>query len=106
MSQIPTDRAALDEYMAVWFRSEVSDTFELRSMVVRVRTQVQGNIWSRRRAIDHLESIKDCPTYGWLKRLKENHEEDSTYSEVLGDLVDKLCASILKKENDASDMEY
>nr|GEV63027.1 hypothetical protein [Tanacetum cinerariifolium] len=73
LTKIPTDRAALDEYMAVWFRYEVSDTVELRSMVVR---------------------------------LKENHADDSTYSEVLSDLVDKLCASVLKKEKDVSDMEY
>ncbi|GKF42137.1 hypothetical protein Tco_0125479 [Tanacetum coccineum] len=26
MFQLPTDRAALDEYMAIWFRGEVSDS--------------------------------------------------------------------------------
>ncbi|GJX26468.1 hypothetical protein Tco_0232764 [Tanacetum coccineum] len=106
MSQLPTDRAALDEYMAVWFRVEVPDTVELRSMVVRVRTQVQDSIWSCRRVIDHLENVKDCPTYGWLKRLRGNHEEDSTYLEMLNALVDKLCAAVRKKEKDVSEMDY
>ncbi|GKC21108.1 hypothetical protein Tco_1023258 [Tanacetum coccineum] len=81
MSQLPNDRAALDEYMAVWFRFEVPDTVELRSMV-------------------------DCPTYGWLKRLRGNHEEDSTYLEMLNALVDKLCAAVRKKEKDVSEMDY
>ncbi|GKC21181.1 hypothetical protein Tco_1023331 [Tanacetum coccineum] len=71
MSQLPTDRAALDEYMAVCFRAEVLDTVELRSMV----------------------------------RLRENHEEDSAYLEVLNALVDKLCAAV-RKEKDVSEIEY
>ncbi|GJW32538.1 hypothetical protein Tco_0052570, partial [Tanacetum coccineum] len=33
--------------------------------------------------IDHLESVRDCPTSGWLDRLKENHEED-TGNEIVG----------------------
>ncbi|GKE77214.1 hypothetical protein Tco_1543334 [Tanacetum coccineum] len=78
MSQLPTtDRAALDEYMAVCFRAEVQDTVELRSMVVRVRTQ----------------------------QLRENHEEDSAYLEVLNALVDKLCAAV-RKEKDVSEIDY
>nr|GEX01796.1 transposase, MuDR, MULE transposase domain protein [Tanacetum cinerariifolium] len=32
-AELPTDRAALDEYIGVWFRCEVPDAVELRSMV-------------------------------------------------------------------------
>ncbi|GJR24191.1 hypothetical protein Tco_0972718 [Tanacetum coccineum] len=93
MSELPTDRAALDEYMAVWFRAEVLDTVELRSMVVRCHTQVQ-------------ENVKGYLTYGWLERLRENNEEDSVYLEVLNALVDKLCVVVCKKEKDVSEMDY
>nr|GEW54210.1 zinc knuckle CX2CX4HX4C [Tanacetum cinerariifolium] len=34
MAELPTDRAALDEYIGVWFRSEVPDAVELRSTAV------------------------------------------------------------------------
>ncbi|GJS26860.1 hypothetical protein Tco_0487480, partial [Tanacetum coccineum] len=105
-SQLPTDRSALDEYMAVWFRAEVPDMVELRSMIVRVHTQVQESIWIRHRVTDHLENVSDCLTYGWLEWLRKNHEEDSAYLEVLNDLVDKLCAAVRKKDKDVSEMEY
>ncbi|GKF42562.1 hypothetical protein Tco_0125904, partial [Tanacetum coccineum] len=29
---LPTDRVALDEYIGVWFRSEVSEVMEVRSI--------------------------------------------------------------------------
>ncbi|GJY22181.1 hypothetical protein Tco_0394747 [Tanacetum coccineum] len=34
MVDVPTDQAALDEYMGVWFRAEVPDAVELCSMAV------------------------------------------------------------------------
>nr|GEU51827.1 hypothetical protein [Tanacetum cinerariifolium] len=106
MSKILTDHASLDEYMAVWFCAEVLDMVELRLMVVHCHTHVQESIWNCYHVIDHLENIKDCPTYGWLERLKENHEEDLAYLDVLNALVDKLCVVVRKKEKDVSEMDY
>nr|GEZ07284.1 hypothetical protein [Tanacetum cinerariifolium] len=106
MSELPTDRTALDEYMAVWFHAEGHDTVDLRSVVVRCRTQVHENNQILRRVIDHLENVKDCLTYGWLERLKGNHEEGSSYLKVLNDLVDELCAAVRKKEKDVCEMDY
>ncbi|GJU93675.1 hypothetical protein Tco_1318431 [Tanacetum coccineum] len=73
MAELPTDRASLDEYMGVWFRGEVPDTVELRSTAVIFRKELEEMIESRRL---HLEKVRGCSTYGWLKRLKENHAED------------------------------
>ncbi|GKB42034.1 hypothetical protein Tco_0886976, partial [Tanacetum coccineum] len=73
MAELPSDHEALEEYMRVWFRGEVPEMVELRSMAVRCRTQVSERILRRRRLIHHLENAKGCgPTLGWLARLKAN----------------------------------
>ncbi|GKE21101.1 hypothetical protein Tco_1432613 [Tanacetum coccineum] len=64
MAQLPTEGVALDEYMGSWFRGEVPEMVELRSMAVRFRTQVSERILRRRHVIDHLENVKSCPTCG------------------------------------------
>nr|GEW94189.1 hypothetical protein [Tanacetum cinerariifolium] len=91
MAELSTDRVALDEYMGVWFRGEVSDMVELRSMVGRCRTLVQDRILRRRRVICHLENVKGCPTYGWLERLRENQMEDLAQLGVLNPLLDRIA---------------
>ncbi|GJT59662.1 hypothetical protein Tco_1003195 [Tanacetum coccineum] len=73
MAGLPTDRAALDEYMAVWFRCEV---VQLRSTAVMFRKEVEEMVESRRLVVEHLEKVRGCPTSGWLDRLRVNHEED------------------------------
>ncbi|GKD99585.1 hypothetical protein Tco_1387569, partial [Tanacetum coccineum] len=77
MAELPTDRVALEKYMRVWFPGEVLEMVELRSMVMRCRTQVSDRILRRRRLVDHLERTKGCgPTSGWLNQLKANQMED------------------------------
>ncbi|GJU66274.1 hypothetical protein Tco_1252533 [Tanacetum coccineum] len=75
MSQLPTDRAALDDYMAVWFRDEISDTIELRSMVVSFRTELQERVSSRRVVIDHLENFRGCPTYRVYETVRKRDKD-------------------------------
>ncbi|GKC75241.1 hypothetical protein Tco_1126015 [Tanacetum coccineum] len=62
VGKLLTDRAALDEYMGVWFRNEVPDMVEIRSMVVIFCKQLEEMIESRRLVIDHLEKVRGCPT--------------------------------------------
>ncbi|GJY08384.1 hypothetical protein Tco_0375438 [Tanacetum coccineum] len=95
MAELLTDQGALDEYMGVWFRSEVPDTVEIRSTTVIFCKQLEERIESRRRVIDHLEKVRGRPTYGWLKRLKENHAEDLEQLEILNVLVARTYASVL-----------
>ncbi|GJZ10464.1 hypothetical protein Tco_0545223 [Tanacetum coccineum] len=67
MAELPTDRAALDEYMGVWFRSEVPDTVEIRSTAMIFCKQLEERIESCRLIIDHLvtlfvlEKCSPCP---------------------------------------------
>nr|GEU31174.1 hypothetical protein [Tanacetum cinerariifolium] len=100
MSRVPIDRAALNEYMAVWFCAAVPDTVKLHAMVVHCCTLVQEAIYSLHRVIDHLEEVKDCLTVGWLERLEENHDEEPKCLEMVNALVDKLDTLVHKKEKD------
>ncbi|GKA35544.1 hypothetical protein Tco_0722035 [Tanacetum coccineum] len=106
MADLPTDCVALDEYMGVWFRGEVPNMVELRSMAVRCRTQVSDRILRRRRVIDHLEKVKGCPTSAWLKCLRANQMEDLGYLGVLNSFVDKMYGAVRKREKDVADMDY
>ncbi|GJR77627.1 hypothetical protein Tco_0089992 [Tanacetum coccineum] len=94
MAELLTDRGALDEYMGVWFRSEVPDTVEIRSTTVIFCKQLEERIESRRLIIDHLEKVRGCPTYGWLKRLKENNAEDLEQLGILNVLVERMYATV------------
>nr|GEU40878.1 hypothetical protein [Tanacetum cinerariifolium] len=55
--RFPTDHVFLDEYMGVWFRSEVSEALEVRSMGISFRTELQEKITSHRLVIEHLEKV-------------------------------------------------
>ncbi|GJX84920.1 hypothetical protein Tco_0335694 [Tanacetum coccineum] len=89
-----------------WFRGEVLDTVELRSMTVGLRTELQERIVSRGHIIHHLENVRGCPTYGWLKRLKENQREDVAQLGLLNVLVDRAYAIVHKRERDVAEMDY
>nr|GEU88632.1 hypothetical protein [Tanacetum cinerariifolium] len=106
MAELLTDRAALDEYMGVWFRTEVPDAVELRSTAVIFRKELEKRIESRRLVIDHLEKVRGCPTYGWLKRLKENNAEDLEQLGILNVVVARMYATVRKRENDVAQMDY
>ncbi|GJS58468.1 hypothetical protein Tco_0653252 [Tanacetum coccineum] len=107
MAELPTDRVALEKYMRVWFPGEVLEMVELRSMVMRCRTQVSDRILRRHRLINHLERTKGCgPTSGWLNQLKANKMEDLRHLGVVNAFVDKMYVVIRKREKDVADMEY
>ncbi|GKB53405.1 hypothetical protein Tco_0904158 [Tanacetum coccineum] len=103
---LPTDRAALDEYMAAWFRGEVPDTVAMRSTTVMFRKVLEESVESRRVVIDHLERVRGYPTDGWLTRLKENHDEDLELLGILNVVVARMYASVHKRENDVAKMDY
>ncbi|GJY85333.1 hypothetical protein Tco_0499359 [Tanacetum coccineum] len=54
------------------------------------RKELEEKIESRRIMIDYLEKVRDCPTYGWLKRLKENHAEDLKQLGILNVFVERI----------------
>ncbi|GKD98452.1 hypothetical protein Tco_1382349 [Tanacetum coccineum] len=97
MVYVPTDRAALDEYMGVWFRAEVPDAVELRSTAVIFRKELGERIESRRLVINHLENVRGCATYaggalGSLGALKEStHPVIYIFMYHLG-VVEAACA--------------
>ncbi|GKE10664.1 hypothetical protein Tco_1414215 [Tanacetum coccineum] len=106
MAELPSDREALEEYMRVWFRGEVPEMVELRSMAVRCRTQVSERILRRRRLIHHLENAKGCgPTSGWLARLKANQMGYLGHLGVVIAFVDNMYVVVRKKEKDVVDMD-
>ncbi|GJV08698.1 hypothetical protein Tco_1346354 [Tanacetum coccineum] len=106
MAELLTDHAALDEYMGVWFCGEVPDVVELHSTTMIFRKELEERIESCRLAIDHLEKVRGCPTYGLLKRLKENHAEDLKQLGILNVFVARMYATIRKRENDVAQMDY
>ncbi|GKE50442.1 hypothetical protein Tco_1481700, partial [Tanacetum coccineum] len=50
-----------------WFRAEVLDAVDLRSTAVIFYKELEERIESHRLVIDHLENVRGCGTYGWLK---------------------------------------
>ncbi|GJQ90939.1 hypothetical protein Tco_0002078 [Tanacetum coccineum] len=94
-----------------WFPSrllhvQVPDTVEVHSMAVIFCKELEERIKSRRLVIDHLEKVRGCPTYGWLKRLKENHVEDLEQLGILNVFVERMYATVRKRENDVAQMDY
>ncbi|GKF33789.1 hypothetical protein Tco_0106989 [Tanacetum coccineum] len=69
-------------------------------MAVRCRTQVSERILRRRRVIVHLENVKGCHTYRWLRRLKANQMEDLGHLGVINAFMDKMYAAVRKREKD------
>ncbi|GJR97025.1 hypothetical protein Tco_0269199 [Tanacetum coccineum] len=74
MARLPTDRVALDEYMEVWFRCEVSEAVEVRSSCISFRTELQEKIASHCHVIEHLKKVG--ATSGWLMLLNRDQEDD------------------------------
>ncbi|GJR70205.1 hypothetical protein Tco_0016270 [Tanacetum coccineum] len=105
MAELLTDQAALDEYMGVWFHGEVPDTVELRLTAVIFRNELEERIESRSVVINHLEKVRGCPTYGWLKRLKENYAEDLEQLGILNVVVARMYATVRKRENGVAQMD-
>ncbi|GJV42896.1 hypothetical protein Tco_1427432 [Tanacetum coccineum] len=89
------DHAALDEYMGIWFRGEVPDAVELCSTAVIFHKNQEERIENRCLVIDHLEKVRGCPTYGWLKRLKENNVEDLEQLGILNVFAARMYVTVL-----------
>ncbi|GKA56497.1 hypothetical protein Tco_0755569 [Tanacetum coccineum] len=99
-----TDRVSLDEYMGVWFRSEVSEAVEVRSMGISFRTELQEKIASRRLVIEHLEKVR--ATSGWLMRLNRDQEDDVSLLGLLDTFVHRMYEIVRKREKDIRELDY
>nr|GEZ47751.1 hypothetical protein [Tanacetum cinerariifolium] len=75
MAGLSTDRVALDEYIGVWFRSEVSEAAEVGA------------------------------TYGWLMRLNRDQEDDILLLGLLDTFVHRMYEIVRKKENDVKEQD-
>ncbi|GKB93638.1 hypothetical protein Tco_0979775 [Tanacetum coccineum] len=101
---LSTDRVALDEYMGVWFRSEVSEAVEVRSMGINFCTELQEKIASRRHVIQHLKKVR--ATSGWLMRLNRDQEEDVSLLRLLDNFVHMMYEIVRKREKDVRELDY
>ncbi|GKD02211.1 hypothetical protein Tco_1177185 [Tanacetum coccineum] len=99
-------RASLDEYMGVWFHCEVADTVEVHSTAVMFLKELEERVESRRILVNHLEKVRGCPTYGWLKRLKENHVEDLEQLGIVNGLMARTYVAVRKRGIDVAQMYY
>ncbi|GKD97685.1 hypothetical protein Tco_1381582 [Tanacetum coccineum] len=104
MAGLLTDRVALDEYMGVWFRSEVSEAIEVHSMGISFRTELQEKIASRRHVIQHLEKMG--ATSGWLMRLNRDQEDDVSLLGLVDTFVDMLYEIVRKRGKDVRELDY
>ena len=104
MAGLPTDRVALDEYLGVWFRSEVSEAVEVRSMGIIFRTELQEKIASRRHVIQHLENVG--ATSGWLMNLYRDQEDDVSLLGLLDTFMHMMHEIVRKREKDVRELDY
>nr|GFA41474.1 hypothetical protein [Tanacetum cinerariifolium] len=104
MAGLPTDRVSLDEYMGVWFRSEVSEAVEVRSMGISFRTELLEKIASRRLVIEHLEKVG--ATSGWLMRLNRDQDNDVSLLGLLDTFVHRMYEIVRKKEKYVRELNY
>ncbi|GKF06743.1 hypothetical protein Tco_0037411 [Tanacetum coccineum] len=104
MAGLPTDRVALDEYMGVWFRCEVSEAVEVRSSCISFRKELQEKIASRRHVIEHLEKVG--ATFGWLMRLNRDKEDDVSLLGLLDTFMHKMYEIVHKREKDVRELDY
>nr|GEV10160.1 hypothetical protein [Tanacetum cinerariifolium] len=104
MARLPTDRVSLDEYMGVWFRSEVSEAVEVRSMGIRFRTELQEKIASRRLVTEHLEKVG--ATSRWLMCLNRDQEDDVSLVGLLDTFVHRMYEIVRKREKDVRELDY
>ncbi|GJT42917.1 hypothetical protein Tco_0951632 [Tanacetum coccineum] len=91
-------------HQGVWFRSEVSEAVEVRSMGINFRTELQEKIASRRHVIDHLEKVG--ATYEQLMRLNRDQEDDVSLLGLLDTFVHMLYEIVRKREKDARELDY
>nr|GFD21377.1 hypothetical protein [Tanacetum cinerariifolium] len=84
--------------MGVWFRSEVSEVVEVRSMGISFRTNLQEKIASRRHVIQHPEMVG--ATSGWLMHLNKDQEDDVWLLGLLDTFVHMMYAIVRKREKD------
>nr|GEZ08937.1 hypothetical protein [Tanacetum cinerariifolium] len=101
---LPTDRVSLDEYMGVWFRSEVSKAVEVRSMGISFRTKLQEKTASRRLVIEHLEKVG--ATSGWLMRFNRDQEDDVSLLGLLDTFLHRMYELVCKREKDVRELDY
>ncbi|GJX75877.1 hypothetical protein Tco_0322688 [Tanacetum coccineum] len=129
---LSTDRVALDEYMGVWFRSEVSEAVEVCSMGISFCTELQEKIASRRQ--QHLEkktavsdgfpietAVSDgfptensrryrpaivVVTSGWLMRLNRDQEDDVSLLGLLDTFLHRMYEIVRKTEKDFIQILY
>nr|GEU99838.1 hypothetical protein [Tanacetum cinerariifolium] len=104
MAGLPTDCVSLDEYMGVWFRSEVSKLVEVRSMGISFRTELQEKITNRRLLIEHLEKVE--ATSRWLMRLNRDQEDDVSLLGLLDTFVHMMYEIVHKREKDVRELDY
>ncbi|GKD32393.1 hypothetical protein Tco_1247902, partial [Tanacetum coccineum] len=93
-----TDRVSLDEYMGVWFRCEVSEAVEVRSMGISFTIEFQEKIANRRLVIEHLEKVG--ATSGWVIRLNRDQEDDVSLLGLLDTFVHRMYEIVRKREKD------
>ncbi|GKC01805.1 hypothetical protein Tco_0987941 [Tanacetum coccineum] len=104
MAGFLTDHVSLDEYIGVWFRCEVSEAVEVRSMGISFRTELQGKIASRRLVIEHLENAG--ATSRWVMRLKRDQEDDVSLLGFLDTFVHRMHEIVRKREKDVRELDY
>ncbi|GJZ33580.1 hypothetical protein Tco_0579016 [Tanacetum coccineum] len=76
MAELLTDRVSLDEYMEVWFRSEVSEAVEVGA------------------------------TSGWLIRLNRDQEDDVSLLGLLDTFLHRMYEIVRKREKDVRELDY
>ncbi|GKF15067.1 hypothetical protein Tco_0056529 [Tanacetum coccineum] len=104
MAEFPTDHGTLDEYMGVWFRSDVSEAVEVCLMGISFRIELQERIASRRHVIQHLEKVG--ATSGWLMRLNKDQEDDLSLLRLLDTFVHSMYEIVRKRERDVRELDY
>ncbi|GJY67177.1 hypothetical protein Tco_0469415 [Tanacetum coccineum] len=77
MAGLPTDRFALDEYIGVWFRFEVSEAVK-----------------------------KVGATSRWLMRLNRDQEDDVSLLGLLDTFVHVMYEIVRKREKDVRELNY
>ncbi|GJX41447.1 hypothetical protein Tco_0256437 [Tanacetum coccineum] len=104
MAGLLTHRVSFDEYIGVWFRCEVSEAVEVRSMGICFRTELQEKIASHRLVIEHLEKVG--ATSGWVMHLKRDQEDDVSLLGLLDTFVHRMYEIVRKREKDVRELDY
>nr|GEU31470.1 reverse transcriptase domain-containing protein [Tanacetum cinerariifolium] len=103
-TRLPTDRVSLDEYIGVWFRSEVSEAVEVRSMGISFCTELQEKTASHRLVIEHLEKVGADSE--WLMRLNRDQEDDVSLLRLFDTFLHMMYEIVRKREKDVRELDY